>query len=65
MWELALREDSVVSPTLAPDGTLYVATSDGVIYAVQTASHGLMKCPWPKYQRDLGNSGGSANAIAK
>jgi outer membrane protein assembly factor BamB len=59
LWEVALREDSTVSPTLAPDGTLYVAASDGIIYAVHTASRGLMKSPWPKYQRDLGNSGDS------
>lgn len=63
LWKLALPHGSyppiltAASPTLATDGTLYIATNDGVIYAVQTASKGLMESPWPKYQRDVSNSG--------
>jgi outer membrane protein assembly factor BamB len=59
IWELPLSADSNVPPTLAPDGTLYIATSDNTIYAVQTTSKGLMNSAWPKYQRDLRNSGSS------
>lgn len=59
LWELALPGDAVASPTLAPDGTLYIATSDKTLYAVQTTSKGLMNSAWPKYQRDLWNSGSS------
>jgi outer membrane protein assembly factor BamB len=59
LWELLLPSDAVTSPTLAPDGTLYIATTDSTLYAVQTASKGLMSSAWPKYQRDVWNSGSS------
>jgi len=59
LWELPLPADAVTSPTMAPDGTLYIATDDNTLYAVQTTSKGLMNSPWPKYQRDLWNSGSS------
>jgi outer membrane protein assembly factor BamB len=65
IWELPLPADSVVSPTLAPDGTLYVVTSDHILYAVQTASKGLMSSPWPKYQHDAANSGRFSDASAQ
>jgi outer membrane protein assembly factor BamB len=58
-WEFPLLSDAVVSPTLSQDGTLYIATSDKTLYAVQTTSKGLMSSAWPKYQRDLSNSGSS------
>jgi len=46
------------SPTLAPDGTVYVATSyDSKILAYAGGHGGLMNSPWPKYQADLSNSG--------
>ena len=57
--ELPLPSDAVTSPTLAPDGTLYIATDDKTLYAVQTTSKELMNSAWPKYQRDLSNSGSS------
>jgi outer membrane protein assembly factor BamB len=59
LWELPLASDAVTSPTLARDGTLYIATTDSTLYAVQTASKGLMNSAWPKYQRDVWNSGSS------
>ena len=59
LWELPLSGDAVTSPTLAPDGTLYIATDDKTLYAVQTTSKELMNSAWPKYQRDLWNSGSS------
>jgi outer membrane protein assembly factor BamB len=65
VWELPLSADSLVTPMLAMDGTLYVATSDGVLYAVRTASKGLMNSSWPKYQHDLANSGRFSYASAK
>jgi outer membrane protein assembly factor BamB len=65
IWELPLSADSPVPPTLAMDGTIYVATSDGVLYAVQTVSKGLMNSSWPKYQRDLANSGRFSTASVK
>jgi outer membrane protein assembly factor BamB len=57
LWELPLQGSFGGSPALAPDGTLYIATQEGAIYAVQTASRGLMQSAWPKYQHDSSNSG--------
>ena len=57
MWEQVLPADTEVSPTIGPDGTIYAATSDCVLYAIRTESQGLMNSPWPKYQRDVRNSG--------
>lgn len=45
------------SPTLAPDGTVYVATYDAKVIAYTGEHGGLMNSPWPKYQTDLANSG--------
>ncbi len=45
------------SPTLAPDGTIYVASHVGKITAFAGTHGGLMNSPWPKFQRDLANSG--------
>ncbi len=57
IFNLRLSEDVTVPPTLAPDGTLYVATNDGMLYAVKTSSKGLAPSSWPKYQGDVSNSG--------
>ena len=59
LWELPLPSDAATSPTLAPDGTLYIANIDRTLYAVQTTSKELMNSAWPKYQRDPWNSGSS------
>jgi outer membrane protein assembly factor BamB len=57
LWELPLPGAFGGSPALAPNGTLYAVTVQGTVYAVQTASHGLMHSAWPKYQHDSSNSG--------
>jgi len=43
------------SPTLAPDGTVYMATYDAKVIAY-TGGHGGLS-PWPNYQADLANTG--------
>jgi outer membrane protein assembly factor BamB len=45
------------SPTLAPDGTLYVASHAGKIVAFAGTHGALMDSPWPKFQADLANTG--------
>lgn len=45
------------SPTLGPDGTIYVATSEGKVLAFEGAHGPLMNSPWPKYQADIANTG--------
>ncbi|HMD30563.1 MAG TPA: PQQ-binding-like beta-propeller repeat protein [Candidatus Acidoferrales bacterium] len=45
------------SPTLAPDGTIYVGLRGGKIIAFAGTHGALMDSAWPKFQRDLANSG--------
>jgi len=45
------------SPTLAPDGTIYVASRAGKIMAFAGTHGALMDSPWPKFQADLANTG--------
>jgi outer membrane protein assembly factor BamB len=64
-WDLPLQGTPVGSPALAPDGTLYIAMVEGTLYAVQTASHGLLQSAWPKFQHDSLNSGRAVGAGEK
>jgi outer membrane protein assembly factor BamB len=45
------------SPTLAPDGTVYVTSREGKIVAFAGTHGALMNSPWPKFQADLANTG--------
>jgi outer membrane protein assembly factor BamB len=46
------------SPSIGPDGTLYLATGGGddKIYSI-VGTAGLAQSPWPKFRRDLLNTG--------
>jgi len=65
LWDLPLQGTPVGSPALAPDGTMYIAMSEGTLYSVQTGSRGLLQSAWPKYQHDASNSGRSIGAGGK
>jgi outer membrane protein assembly factor BamB len=45
------------SPTLAPDGTVYVAWQEGNIIAFAGTHGGLLNSAWPKFQAGPANSG--------
>lgn len=46
------------SPALGGDGTVYVGTQDGKVFALNGgANGGLARSPWPKFHRDLRNTG--------
>jgi outer membrane protein assembly factor BamB len=45
------------SPALSPDGILYVGSEDGNLYAIYTSSFGLAESPWPKFRRNMRNTG--------
>ncbi len=45
------------SPTLAPDGTVYVAWQEGNILAFAGTHGGLLNSAWPKFQAGPANSG--------
>lgn len=51
---LAYNSDSI--PTLSDDGTLYIASSAGTLYAFPVGES-LMSSAWPKFQANLRNSG--------
>ncbi|HXZ12949.1 MAG TPA: PQQ-binding-like beta-propeller repeat protein [Candidatus Sulfotelmatobacter sp.] len=55
-WSIALDEDVWGSPTLGKDGTLYVATIKGTLYAIPVGEN-LMQSSWPKFQANARNSG--------
>jgi outer membrane protein assembly factor BamB len=44
------------SPTLGPDGTLYVATRERKIIAFAATHGALMESPWPKFHHDNANT---------
>ncbi|WP_319764413.1 PQQ-binding-like beta-propeller repeat protein [Maridesulfovibrio sp.] len=45
------------SPTISSDGTVYFGSDDGKLYAVKTNSGGLASTPWPKFRKDIENTG--------
>ena len=45
------------SPAIAEDGTIYVGSMDGNLYAVYDESGGLAESPWPMIARDLRHTG--------
>lgn len=55
-WEAPLDSDVWGSMTLSNDGTLYIASRLGTLYAFPVGE-GLMASPWPKFQGNVRNSG--------
>ncbi|HUL35033.1 MAG TPA: PQQ-binding-like beta-propeller repeat protein [Candidatus Eisenbacteria bacterium] len=53
--------EAISSPTLAPDGTIYVLNANGVLAAYAGGHGGLMNSAWPKFQGDLANSGNQSS----
>jgi outer membrane protein assembly factor BamB len=49
------------SPTIGSDGTIYFTSDDGYLYALKGMSP-LANSPWPKFHRDLRNTGCSDEA---
>lgn len=51
---LMYNADSI--PTLGDDGTLYIASREGTLYAFPVGES-LMSSAWPKFQANVRNSG--------
>lgn len=45
------------SPAIGSDGTIYVGSSDGNLYAINCDSGGLADSPWPMFHHDVKHSG--------
>ncbi len=50
------------SPTIAPNGTLYIGSYDKRLYSIHTGS-GLAKSVWPKFSHDLKNTSQRVNLL--
>jgi outer membrane protein assembly factor BamB len=56
-WDFSIR-GPLYSPTIAPDGTIYVQSVDGVLYAIQDPEpNGGLDGQWPKIGGGLKNMG--------
>ncbi|MCP5522218.1 MAG: PQQ-binding-like beta-propeller repeat protein [Verrucomicrobiales bacterium] len=55
LWNTFVR-GVALAPTIGVDGTIYVATRDGFVYALRGNSP-LAASSWPKAHGDLGNTG--------
>ncbi len=72
LWEFASGTGSPTatyvqsSPAIGPDGTVYVGSNDGRVYALASTSvGGLARSPWPKFRRDAQNTGRSTARLAR
>ena len=56
-WEFLTEGGVGSSPAIGFDGTVYVGSNDGRVYAVASSSEGLAKAPWPKFHANSLNTG--------
>jgi outer membrane protein assembly factor BamB len=55
-WTLGGIISRISSPAIGFDGTIYIGTYDGYLYAVQGSGQ-LANTPWPKFRHDSKNTG--------
>ena len=58
-WVLDIDSDPMTAPGVAPDGTVYIGTSQGFLYAIKGAPLAT-DAPWPKFAHDSRNTGCAA-----
>jgi outer membrane protein assembly factor BamB len=58
-WKIAINGLVRDAPAIAPDGTIFLTTDKGTVYAVSDAGSPPMDSPWPRFQHDAQNSGHS------
>ena len=57
IWRIPAFGNAWWSPPMAPDGTLYFASTLGLFVAVETNSGGLANAPWPMDSHDAQHTG--------
>jgi hypothetical protein len=60
-WEVKTNGKFASSPVIAPDGTIYVVSDKGTLYAVESSSKGLAESPWPMEGHDPQRTGRAAS----
>jgi hypothetical protein len=55
-WDADLGGSSCSAPAIGSDGTVYIGSSEGKVYAIQ-GSGGLAASSWPKFRSDAQNTG--------
>ena len=62
-WEFVTGGQVHSSPAIGSDGTVYVGSNDGRVYAITSSSEGLAKSPWPKFHANNLNTGEIASGF--
>ena len=57
IWEFETGRNVNSSPAIGSDGTVYVGSGDGKLYAIKTDSLGLAKSPWPMFGQNARRTG--------
>ena len=57
IWEFETGGVVLSSPAIGSDGTVYVGSFDGKLYAIKTDSKGLAKSPWPMRGQNARHTG--------
>ena len=57
IWEFGTGDKLYSSPAIGSDGTVYVGSDDGKLYAITTDSKGLAKSPWPMRGQNARHTG--------
>lgn len=55
LWIMKTRAPSG-SPTIAPDGTVYIQSDDGMLHAIAQPENGRLAGQWPKLDADINNT---------
>lgn len=59
-WSYLVGHQMTSSPALGTDGTAYIGTTDGYVYAIYTENTGYQQnSPFPRYRHDNFNTGNS------
>lgn len=56
-WQYPLQDWRMSPPCIAADGTLYINTSKGFLWAIKTEARGLANSAWPRFHRNNQNTG--------
>jgi len=56
-WEFETGGSVDSSPAIGTDGTLYIGSNNGKVYAIRTNSKGLAKSPWPMFGQNARHTG--------